>query len=262
MMRREQIDRIHALPFFAGLERPQLDRLIHGGLLQSYPADTHLFDQGEMPDFLHVLLSGRVQLWARTRDGQETTVEVVRPVDNFILAAVLTDSDYLMSARTLETSQLLLLPAESLRAEIVREPKLALTMLGSLAQQYRGLVRQVKDLKLRTSSQRLGCYLLRLAEEHGAGEAAGRATLPYSKRVLAARLGMTPENLSRAFNRLRGYGVTLEGSRVDIADIARLSDFCQPDALIDAVERDLRVVEADGTGDGQDRPAPDPDAPC
>jgi CRP-like cAMP-binding protein len=50
--------------------------------------------------------------------------------------------------------------------------------------------RQVKDLKLRTAAQRLGCYLLARAKDP--------EQLPFNQRLLAARLSCCQENLSRA----------------------------------------------------------------
>jgi len=46
-------------------------------------------------------------------------------------------------------------------------------------------------------------------------------------------LGMTPENLSRAFKGLRPYGVAVEGTRISIGDQADLERFARPNPLID-----------------------------
>lgn len=236
-MRPNDLDRIRTLPVFAGIEGAQLLELTRGALLHRFPKETRLFDQGETPDFLHILIEGAVELYAAA-DGRETAIEILSPVDCFILAAALTDTPYLMAAKVLEPAQILLLPARSLREQIARQPQLALTMIASLAQDFRMMVRQIKDLKLRTASQRLAAFLLRLAEENGTE---GTVALPFSKRILAGRLGMTPENLSRAFAGLREHDVRICGNTVIIADVAKLQAFCRPDALIDHVERNLKV---------------------
>ena len=238
-MRPRDLETIRALPCFEELDEAQLNTVMAGALLQRFPRETVLFEQGERPDFLHVLVEGSVMLYGSTAEGRETVIEILTPVDTFILAAALTDTPYLMSAKVLEASNILMLPARNLREHMATQPKLALVMLASLASQFRRMVRQIKDLKLRTSTQRLAAYLLRLADPATDGVT---VELPVNKQVLASRLGMTPENLSRAFGTLAEQEIQIKGRTVTVGNIERLRAYCNPDTLIDDVERDLKVV--------------------
>jgi CRP/FNR family transcriptional activator FtrB len=214
------------VPAFAALPDAVLRRLARQAEERVLPAGAMLFEQGAMPTHLHVLLDGQVGLLGVGADGQTTVVEVLRPIDEFILAAVLTDAPYLMSARTLGPARVYLIDAGALRRLVEAEPQLAVAMIESLSRHFRMLVRQVKDLKLRSTAQRLGCYLLERAREQGDP---GRLRLPYDKQLLAARLGTTPENLSRAFATLRQHGVRTSGATVRLDQAARLAAFAQPD---------------------------------
>lgn len=82
---------------------------------------------------------------------------MVEPPDLIIPAAVATGSPYLC-ARVPEPSRLLLIHAGAFCRATLREPLLAQEAIGSLAGQFRRLVRQVKNLKLRTGTERAGCY--------------------------------------------------------------------------------------------------------
>lgn len=238
-LRDEDLEQAAALPLFAGFPRGALDRLLEGALAQHYPKGTLLFAQGQIPDFLHILLEGGVELVGCDSDGRrEAAIDILEPVDLFIPAAVLTATPYLMSARVIEPARVLLLPAASLRAEIARRPELALAMLATMSRQFRRMVRQLKDLKLRTATQRLGCYLLTLAERQ---EGKQPVVLPHGKKLIASRLGMTPENLSRAFAQLGAHGVTLKGRTAVLADVEALRRACHPDPLIDRVEGALTI---------------------
>ena len=53
------------------------------------------------------------------------------------------------------------------------------------------------------------------------------------KRRLASFLGMTPENLSRAFKGLEPYGVKVTGNHIQITDADDLERFAKPSPLID-----------------------------
>jgi CRP/FNR family transcriptional activator FtrB len=147
------------------------------------------------------------------------------------MASVLSELPYLMTARAVARSRLLAIDAASLLGLVHRDPSLANTLLRSVSREFRTMVRQVRDLKLRTAAQRLGCFLLARVKDGEATKADFR--LPFDKGLLAARLGCRQENLSRAFAALRAYGVETHGSRVLLHDIPRLKALAVPDDLID-----------------------------
>jgi CRP/FNR family transcriptional activator FtrB len=218
-------------PLFEALD----DRLI-GALTvitqeSRLPADAELCRQGHAPLHLHILLEGQVALWATAPDGGRAAVEVVRPPGYFVLATVLSRLPYLMTAQTVSAARLLLIDLDGLHDLLAREVALSNALLRAEALNFRALVRQVQDLKLRTAAQRLGCYLLALASEPDATTAKFR--LPFDKRLLAARLGCRQENLSRAFAALRSVGVETHGARVILHDVPALRDFAVPDEQAD-----------------------------
>jgi CRP/FNR family transcriptional activator FtrB len=85
----------------------------------------------------------------------------VRPVSTFILAATIKNAPYLMSARTLEKSRIVLIPSQDVRAVFDVDGNFARAIVTELAQCYRSVIKAQKDLKLRTSLERLANYLLR-----------------------------------------------------------------------------------------------------
>jgi CRP/FNR family transcriptional activator FtrB len=92
------------------------------------------------------------------------------------------------------------------------------------------MVKGAKDLKLRNATERLANYLLRVNTREGDGTG---FEMRQEKRRLASYLGMTPENLSRAFGALKRHGVTVRGARIDVAEPERLAAFAKPTPLID-----------------------------
>jgi len=228
-MRTSDRDWIARHPVFQSLPADDLEVLLAGAVVHDLPAETILFSQGEKPDFLHILIDGRVGLIGVGMDDKQVVVEFMEPGESFILAAVLTDALYLMTAKVIQRSRVLLIPAGTLREHVSANAGLAVSMLASLSRHYRMLVRQIKDLKLYSATERLGCYLLALGEQ-GQGFAGTdgpvTVTLPVEKALLATRLGTTPENLSRAFANLRPAGVKTSGSTVIITDMAELRKVC------------------------------------
>ena len=92
------------------------------------------------------------------------------------------------------------------------------------------MVRQIKSLKLRSATERVGCYLLALSRHQGTPD---RAILPYGKSLVASELGMTRESFSRALSALQGAGIAVHDKTIAILDPTRLAAECRPDPLID-----------------------------
>ena len=220
---------IRELHLFKDMADEHFLSLMRGAYVQNFPPQIEMIAEGDPSDFLHIVLSGAVDLYAEWNDRQ-TSLATVRPISTFILAATIKDAPYLMSARTLEKSRIALIPSQDVRAIFEVDNGFARAIVTELAQAYRRKVKTTKELKLRTSLERLANYLLR---EQGRAGGAASFDLPFEKWRLASLLGMTPENLSRAFKSLMPYGVMIAGNRITITQQDELERFAKPSPLID-----------------------------
>lgn len=221
-MKSEDWDRLRRLPLFAGLGEDTLAKLCEGSLVQTLPRGTTVCEQGDDADFLHVILSGRVALIAGEANGadkHETVVEFFGPGDAFVLPAVLLELPYLLTARVTEESRLFFLQATKVREAHKARSGLAEGTSLMLARYWRTLINEIAQLKLHSVSQRLVDFLLGLTKQRSG---AVTLDLPEDRKVIAQRLGVTPESLSRAFAQLKEIGVGGQGRRVEVADIERL----------------------------------------
>jgi CRP/FNR family transcriptional regulator, transcriptional activator FtrB len=212
-------------PIFESLPEPALRELLEHAAQVRLGPGAHLFEQGERPTFLHVVLSGSAHLFGRSGGGREVLIDVVEPPELLIPAAVASGLPYLMTARVPEPSRFLLIQANAFRRAVAAEPALALALVKSLSDQFRRMVRHLKSLRLRSASERVGCYLLILARRQGSPN---RVTLPLEKRLIASQLGLTRESFSRALSGLKTHGVSVRDDVVEIADgdrLARASGF-------------------------------------
>ena len=228
-MRAGDLERVKSLPLFQDAAPETFRVAMAGAHVQRFPAHTTLLLEGDAVDFLYVLLDGQVELHGTWND-RETVLAILRPVSTFILAAVVLDADALMSARTLERCELLMIPGDAIRTAMRLDTRFAQAVSRDLAGGYRGLVRTIKNHKLRGGVERLANFLLALRASDNSGD---KVLLHFEKRILASLLGMTPENLSRAFAALQDHGVSVEGSLVRIARPAALEALAKPDPLID-----------------------------
>jgi CRP/FNR family transcriptional activator FtrB len=205
--------------FFSGMADEHVDTLLDAARVIQLPARAAVFIEGAAAEFLHILLDGTVELFAQMGE-QESTITLLRPMTAFVLAAVAGDGPYLASARTLDGSRLLLLPATVVREVFNRDRGFARSVARGLSNEFNGTLNELKNQKLRSSVERVADWLLRADAQFGGRR---RFTLPVDKRTLASQLGMTPEHLSRNLKCLAGHGVVVAGRKIVLEDPAALA---------------------------------------
>jgi CRP/FNR family transcriptional activator FtrB len=228
-VRQSDRDIVRSIPLFHKMGDDSFNELTATAVLQRFPQHVTLITEGTLPDFLHVVIDGSVEIFC-THDGHETTIDIMRPVAAFILAPVICDDIYLSSARTLAATQCILVPAQPVRDVFNRDSAFSRATAVELAEQYRGVVRALMNKKLRTGTKRLANWILRTDALQGNQRT---IELTFEKRTLASSLGMTPENLSRSLARLSRYGVRSSGREIVIEDSFALERFAKPNTLID-----------------------------
>ncbi len=228
-MRAADLPEIRDLPLFESMSASSFEAMTLAAYFQTFPPQVELIREGDPADFLYIVVEGTVELFARS-NGREATLCMVGKNGTFILAAVLKDAVYLMSARTSTRSRVLMIPSESVRQAFEEDAAFARAIVVEQAGGFRAVVKEYKELKLRTGVERLANRLLRYHRDQGER---GELALPHDKRTLAALLAMTPENLSRAFNTLKPYGVEVDGPIVRLKDLKSLVVLAKPNPLID-----------------------------
>lgn len=210
-------------PLFAGLAPADIRTLVGGAEVIGVAADQPLFAAGDPASRFFVVLDGHVEV-SLEEEGRRAVVEVARKGVVLGDTALFGDGLFPVSARTLSAATLLAVPAEPFLAQLDRRFDIVLHMLSTQSARLRLLVRRIAELKLKTTAQRLGSFLLSLTE---AEDGAVRLRFPYDKKSVAEELGMKPESLSRALAKLARVGVTpLPDNQVAVADLESLRAFC------------------------------------
>lgn len=194
---------IERSPFFQAAGPAAMAELLAASFTQLLPRNAVLFEQGEEPQVLHMLLAGRLGLQATGEAEGATMVEIFGPGEIVLAPAVVLSLPYLASAVALTEVRVLMIPATLFREALARSLPLARATTELLARHWRLMVDQVVDLKLRGAEQRVARFIARrVSEEDGAA----KVVLDEPRSAIAARLGMTPETLSRALATLEAKG--------------------------------------------------------
>jgi CRP/FNR family transcriptional regulator, dissimilatory nitrate respiration regulator len=213
---------VRQLALFSGLDDATLRQLLTHAVIEAVPNGTVVFHQDDPAKVFYAVLQGWVTLTRESADGNPTVIGVFTTGESFAEAAILSSQRYPVTARVVEDARLLAIPANEFLSHLRTDANIAINMLASMSRHMRHLVTQIEQQRAKSAPQRLGDFLLRL---HPAQDHPSLIRLPYDKSILAGRLGMKPETLSRALARLRDIGVKTQGKDLLVTDFDALKKF-------------------------------------
>lgn len=211
---------------FATLPEDLAETLMQRSATHGYQRGEMIFLQGDPASQVHIVLEGWVKLFRISPNGAEAVVGVFTRGRSFGEAAAFRGDVYPVAAEAVTDCKLLQVRAQFILETMKSRPELCTAMLAATYRHLQALVAQVEQLKAQTGAQRVAEFLLDLCPVE---DGACAVTLPYDKILIAGRLGMKPESLSRAFARLREEGVLVRQNHAAIADVARLRGYIDED---------------------------------
>lgn len=214
------------LPLFQELAPNQLAELESACRERRLMKGEMLFQKGDPAKGFFVVVFGQIKLAFPSSQGNEKVVQILGPRQSFGEAVMFMDRPYPVFAEGLVDSLLLHIASATVFELIERDPLFARRMLAGLSLRLHSLVHDVETYSLRSSAQRVVGYLLQHCPQNEASQGSVDISLPTSKQVIASRLNLTPETLSRIFHDLSANGlISVSGKQITINDINRLREF-------------------------------------
>ena len=213
-------------PIFRHVPQKDIEKLVHRSTERRLDRGASIYLQGEKAHSLFVVLEGWVKTYRMSPCGNEAVVGIFTKSGSFGEEAILVDQDFVSGAEAVSPARVLQIDAQYLTQALAADLALCQSVLSGAMQNNCDLVHHVEQLKSHTGGQRIADFLLSLY-----GEEKGNCTviLPYDKVLIAAWLGMKPESLSRAFRRLKMYGVTIQKDHAIIDSAERLAQYADED---------------------------------
>jgi CRP-like cAMP-binding protein len=211
---------------FSSLPGDLADLLLERSATSSHERGTTIFMQGEAASSVYIVLDGWVKLFRISPNGAEAVVGIFTRGRSFGEAAAFRGDVYPVGAEAVTDCRLLQVRASLILETMKSRPELCTAILASTFKHLHSLIGQIEQLKAQTGAQRVAEFLIELSPVE---QGACTVTLPYDKVLIAARLGMKPESLSRAFARLREFGVRVKQNHAALADVEKLRDYVEED---------------------------------
>ena len=204
---------------FGMLDEQQLDEIVSSTSLMRIGPNMCVVNRGDPPEGTFWVVYGQVKIVLYNKDGGEKTLEILGRSTCFGLSEMLLERPHLAVVKATIDS-MLLHTDRNVMLEMAKENfGFARELMTCVGRQSYGLVRDIESYS-QTAKQRLAGYLLRQSQR----ETSDDIQLVANKSLIASRLSLTPETLSRLFHELSDEGlISVSGRRIKIIDQEKMA---------------------------------------
>lgn len=214
---------LRELQIFANVTDATLARLSPEAKVEHLEDGETIFRQGDPATAVAIVLQGFAKILRVAPNGDETLISIRSNGETVSELPTGADVCYGFSAESVGPTSVLRLPGARFARTIKESPELCAAVVQDAQRRLLSLVAEVESLKGQNADQRLARFLVSLCPPNAEQ---CRIRLPYDKRLIASQLGVKQETLSRAFAKLREYGVRTETRNVVIDSVSRLVQQC------------------------------------
>lgn len=220
---------LRSVYLLSGLNPIQFDNVIQTSRIIELKEGEKLFDQGDDAKRFFLVRNGQIKLFRISPDGLEKVIEIISAGQTFAEAVMFFEHQrYPVNAAALHPTELISFDSASY-IEILRQSVDAcFRLMADMSVRLHARINEVEALSVQNATLRLADYLLKHSTA-GTGTSAGNSAeveLDLPKYVLASRLSVTPESLSRILQGMQKSGlITVEGQIIHIHDTEGLRDY-------------------------------------
>ena len=180
--------------FFADAPAEMLSTIAAAGKIRELVRGDVLFEAGDEPDSIYVVLSGRIAIAIGNRpfDHRESVIALMDEGDLFGEMGMLDTSPRSAGARALEISTVLEIPYSAVRAQLDSSNYLLWNVIRMLSQRLRAMDQALADSVFLDVTGRTAKRLLDLS---GGND---EFTLPVTQEELAGMVGASRERVNKA----------------------------------------------------------------
>lgn len=220
-----QYDNVRKHYLFSGLSQEDYDRLASEIGIKSHRKGDVLFHRGDPAASFYFVHAGQIELNLIAPTGEKKVLEVVGPGRTFAEAvAFMSEMKYPVTAESLDDGCLCVIPNKAYVTLLAENSAACMRLLSDISRHLHARVRDIERLTVQDARSRLCSYLLEHVVDARDDEATVRLELP--RHVIASRLSIQPETLSRLLRTMVDEGIlTIEDRVIFVHSVARLRPY-------------------------------------
>lgn len=215
--------RLRSLPIFADLEESDLEALAELVVLRRIPKGAFIIGQNEPGNAMYLLVTGRVKVALASPDGKELALGYLDAPSHFGEMALVDAGPRSADVIAMTEVEVLSLDAKDLSRAIQVQPRLALSLIGTLSHRLRSTITRLEDMAFRDARHRVMRVLLNVAtasyETKGVPVVEG-----FTHYEIATLAGTSRETASRVISQLAKEGAVATKGRRIVVDLFKIQE--------------------------------------
>lgn len=212
-----------AVPLFADLSPESLHALADIVTFRRFPKGSMIVGQDEAGTCMYLLTSGRVKVSLTSPEGKELVLDYLEAPAHFGEMSLVDSRARSADVISVTDVEVLAIEGRDLSAAIQVQPRLALSLIGTLSRRLRSTISRLEDLAFHDATHRVMRVVLNVAtagfETRGTPVVQGMTH--YDIATLA---GTSRETASRVISQLTREGIIGAKGRRLTVDLSRLSE--------------------------------------
>ena len=191
--------------------------------IQVYRKNELIYAEGDVPHYLHCLISGKVKVFKEGVGGRAQIVRVVKPVEYFGYRAGFSSQNYVTSAAAFEPTTIVRFPLKVMVSLLQENAKLGWFFVQRLSANLGQADERTVSLTQKHIRGRLAESLLFLKDSYGLEEDGCTLSIYLSREDLANLSNMTTSNAIRTLSMFAAeHIVAIDGRKIKLMDEAKL----------------------------------------
>jgi CRP-like cAMP-binding protein len=209
-------------PLFGGLDDGQLAQLLETARVIHLDEGQHLFQCQQEAQQFFMVRSGTIRLYLSAPDGAEKVIHLITAGETFAEAITFMEGQvYPVNASALDVCEVLAFSNNTFRAILRDSTDTCFRLMADMSTWLKRQIADIDALTLQNATLRFTNYLLHQIPAGAQDEATIRLGAP--KHVIASRLSIQPESLSRILRNLQTEGhITVDDNLIHIKNISTL----------------------------------------
>ena len=205
---------------FKPLNEEQLEEVRSAAKVINLTDREQLFQQGDLAEYFYLVVSGNIKLFRRSEEGNEKIVEIIQPGHTFAEAVMFMEFNrYPVNATAIGGSVLYRFNNKVYLQLLEESKELCFALFANLSLRLHELVNEIETVTLFNARLRVVQYLMNIVDVANSD----KINLEIDKKIIASRLSITPETLSRIFRELADINaLSVSNKSITILDVEKL----------------------------------------